>query len=420
MRRVSSPVVCFPVVWCVALAAMLWPAARPLAALQAVGPRGAPPAVRPGIDRLLEDLRALRGSRLGLVTHQAGVNRDGTPSARLLADVEEVRLTALFAPEHGLDGTYDAGEAVPTIPGRTPVFSLYGGTFRPTRQMLARVDALLVDLQDVGVRAYTYTSTMALVMAAAREAGKKVVVLDRPNPMGGTIVDGPVLEPALRSFIGLYPIPYVFGMTIGELARLYNGAFGIGADLTVVPMDGWTRTMRWGDTGLPWINPSPGITGPDAVFTYAATGPVDGTNLWNGVATDSRFQVVLAPWLDGHRLAARLNRYGLPGVRFAASALPHPRTGRVWYGVRLHVTDPAVFRPSTTLVYILVEIRRLHGDRLRFTAPRRGPYLFDLVWGTKDVRLGLLRGDDAATIVARWQPALQRFLKLREGFLLYQ
>ncbi|MCL6553091.1 MAG: DUF1343 domain-containing protein [Firmicutes bacterium] len=415
MRRVYASAV-----WCAVLTAVLWSPARPLAAGQSVTPRSAPSGVRPGIDRLLGDLDALRGSRLGLVTHQAGVTRDGTPSARLLADVEEVRLTALFAPEHGLDGTYDAGEAVPTVPGRTPVFSLYGGTFRPTRQMLARVDVLLVDLQDVGVRAYTYTSTMAQVMAAAREAGKKVIVLDRPNPMGGTVVDGPVLEPALRSFIGMYPIPYVFGMTIGELARLYNEAFGIGADLTVVPMDGWTRTMRWVDTGLPWINPSPGITAPDAVFTYAATGPVDGTNLWNGVATESRFQVVLAPWLDGRQLAARLNRYGLPGVRFAASALPHPRTGRVWYGVRFHVTDPAVFRPSTTLVYVLVEIRRLHADRLRFTAPRQGPYLFDLVWGTKDVRLGLLRGDDAATIVARWQPALQRFLKLRQGFLLYQ
>jgi uncharacterized protein YbbC (DUF1343 family) len=405
--------------WSLPLAAVLCLAAPPLAARQSVTPRGAGPAVSPGIDRLLGDLKALRGSRLGLVTHQAGVNRDGQPSARLLAEVEEAHLAALFAPEHGLDGTYDAGEAVPTVPGRTPVFSLYGRTFRPTRQMLARIDALLIDLQDVGVRAYTYTSTMALVMAAAREAGKKVLVLDRPNPMGGVLVDGPVLEPALRSFIGMYPIPYVFGMTIGELARLYNEAFGIGADLTVVPMEGWTRAMRWADTGLPWVNPSPGITGPEAVFHYAATGPVDGTNLWNGVATESRFQVVVAPWLDGRRLAARLNRYGLPGVRFAASALPHPRTGRVWYGVRLHITDPGVFRPATTAVHILVEIRRLHGDRLRFTAPRRGPYPFDLVWGTTDVRLGIQRGDDAATIVARWQPALQRFQKLREGFLLY-
>ncbi|MDR7481297.1 MAG: DUF1343 domain-containing protein [Armatimonadota bacterium] len=402
------------------LAAVLSLAARPLAAQPPVAPRGAAPAVTPGIDRLLGELNALRGTRLGLVTHQAGVNRDGKTSAQLLAEAQQARLTALFAPEHGLDGTYDAGEVVPTIPGRTPVFSLYGGTFRPTRHMLARVDALVVDLQDVGVRAYTYTSTMALVMAAAREAGKKVIVLDRPNPMGGTVVDGPVLEPALRSFIGMYSIPYVFGMTIGELAGLYNEAFAIGADLTVVPMEGWTRTMRWEETGLPWVNPSPGITGPEAVFHYAATGPADGTNLWNGVATDSRFQVVVAPWLDGRRLAERLNRYGLPGVRFSTSALPHPRTGRVWHGVRLHITDPAVFRPSTTMVYILVEIRRLHGDRLRFVTPRRGPYLFDLVWGTKDVRLGILRGDDAATIVARWQPALQRFLTLRERFLLYQ
>jgi uncharacterized protein YbbC (DUF1343 family) len=376
--------------------------------------------VRTGADVLLEDPGLLRGRRVGLITHNAGITADGQVTASALAAAGGVRIAALFAPEHGIDGTFDAGERVPTIPGRTPIFSLYGGTFRPTRSMLARLDVLVVDLQDVGVRPYTYTSTMALAMAAAREAGKPVVVLDRPNPLGGITVDGPVLDPALRSFIGPHPIPYVFGLTIGELARLYNEAFGIGAALTVVPMRGWRRAMTWADTGLPWRNPSPGITGPQEPFYYAATGPVDGTNLWNGVATESRFHVVLAPWIDGAALAARLNAAGLGGVRFSASALPHPRTGRVWYGVRLHVTDPAAFRPSTTMVYILAEIRRLHGDRLVFARPRRGPYVFDQVWGTKDVRLALLHGESGAAIVRRWQPALERFNTLRERFLLYR
>lgn len=377
-------------------------------------------AVAPGADVLLADPGILRGQRIGLVTHQAGLTADGRLTASALAGVPGMRLTALFAPEHGIDGTYDAGQRVPTIPGRTPVYSLYGASFAPTRQMLARVDALVVDLQDVGVRAYTYTSTMAYVMAAAREAGKTVVVLDRPNPMGGVTVDGPVLEPQFRSFLGLYPIPYVFGMTIGELARLYNRAFGIGARLVVIPMRGWTRRMTWTDTGLPWQNPSPGITGPEVPFSYAATGPVDGTNLWNGVATDSRFQVVLAPWLDGPRLAERLNARGLAGVRFSPSAIPHPRTGRVYHGVRLHITDPARFRPSTTMVHILAEIRTLHGDQLVFRQPRRGPYLFDQVWGTKTLRLALLGGQPAAAIVAGWQPALEQFKRLREPFLLYR
>lgn len=406
-----------------ALAAVLATTAA-LAAQTPVGPESpAPargPAVTPGADVLLSDPGILRGQRIGLVTHQAGLTADGRLTATALAGAPGMRLTALFAPEHGIDGTYDAGQRVPTIPGRTPVYSLYGATFGPTRQMLARVDALVVDLQDVGVRAYTYTSTLAYVMAAARDAGKTVVVLDRPNPLGGITTDGPVLEPQFRSFLGLYPIPYVFGMTIGELAQLYNRAFGIGARLVVIPMRGWTRRMTWADTRLPWQNPSPGITGPEAPFYYAATGPVDGTNLWNGVATESRFQVVLAPWLDGLRLAERLNARGLAGVRFSPSALPHPRTGRVYAGVRLHVTDPARFRPSTTMVHVLAEIRALHGEQLVFRQPRQGPYLFDQVWGTKALRLALQEGKPAAAIVAGWQPALERFKNLREPFLLYR
>jgi len=310
---------------------------------------------------------------------------------------------------------------VPTTVSRTSVYSLYGATFRPTREMLARVDVFAVDLQDVGVRPYTYISTMSNVMQAAREAGKPVVILDRPNPMGGVTVDGPVLEPWLRSFIGAQPIPYVHGMTIGELARLFNDAFGIRSTLSVVPMQGWRRTMRWTDTGLGWVNPSPGITYPEAPFHYATTGPVDGTNLWNGVATESRFQVVLGRgWIDGKVLAEALNGRGLPGVRFSASALPHPRKGDVWTGVRIEVTDASVFRPSTTMVHILAEIRRLYGAKLTFARPARGPYLFDLVWGTADVRLALTRGAPAATIVARWQPALERFKKQRERALLYE
>ncbi len=376
--------------------------------------------VAPGVDTLLSDLGVLKGKRIGLVTHQAGLTADGRLTATALASAPGAQVTALFAPEHGIEGNYDAGEFVPTIAGRTPVYSLHGDAFQPTRRMLARVDVLVVDLQDVGVRPYTYTSTMASVMTAARETGKAVVVLDRPNPLGGLTIDGPVLEPELRSFIGPYPIPYVFGMTIGELAQLYNQAFGIGAKLTVIPMRGWTRSMMWTDTGLPWQNPSPGITSPEAVFHYAATGPVDGTNIWNGVATESRFQVVLAPWIDGPALAERLNQQNLPGVRFTPSALPHPNTGRVWYGVRLNVTEPARFRPSTTIVTVLAEIRHLYGSKLVFTQPRRGPYLFDMVWGTKALRQALSRGDSASSIVATWQPGLEAFQKLREPYLLYR
>lgn len=387
-------------------------------------PQGASLAQSPqlalGVDGLSADGSILQGRRVGLVTHLAAVDSTGEPTMNVLASLPGMTLTALFAPEHGIDGTFAAGVPVPTIPGRTPVYSLYGGIFRPTRQMMSRIDVLVVDLQDVGVRPYTYASTMALALQAARDAGKPLVVLDRPNPMGGTIVDGPVLEPEFRSFIGLYPIPYVHGMTFGELAQFYNQAFRIGADLTVIPMQGWSREMIWSDTGRTWVNPSPGILSPEAVFLYAATGPLDGTNVWNGVATESRYQVMLAPWIDGGQLAEQLNQRNLPGVRFSASAIPHPKKGTIWRGVRLHVTDPRVFRPSTTTVYVLAEIRHLYGKELKFKRPRRGPYLFDTVWGTKSVRQALQRGEPASAIVARWQPPLEKFEKLRASYLLYK
>lgn len=378
------------------------------------------PKVSVGADQLIIDLSLLQGKRVGLVTHLAGVTRDGEATAGALVRRRGIDLRALFAPEHGISGALGAGVAVPDLMERTPVFSLYGGTFRPTPRMLQRVDVLVVDLQDVGVRAYTYASTMAHVMMAARDAGLPVIVLDRPNPLGGLIVDGPVLEPHLRSFIGMYPIPYVHGLTLGELARLINGAFRIGANLTVVPMKGWERPMVWADTGLPWVRPSPGIPSAETAFYFAITGSIDGTNLWNGTGTESRFQVVLAPWLRGSVLAERLNRLRLPGVRFTPSALPHPRTGKPWYGIRVHVTDPKALRPSTITVHILAEIRRLHGGRLVFSRPRRGAPMFDRVWGTNTVRLALQRGEPAARIVARWQPALQRFRVRAASYLMYR
>jgi len=377
--------------------------------------------IKVGADVILAGADSIEGRRIGLVTHAAGTTSEGERTMDALGRADGLRLTALFAPEHGIEGTYDAGGRVPNSVSRgTPVFSLYGGAFRPTRQMLARLDVLMVDLQDVGARPFTYASTMALVMQAAAAAGKPVVILDRPNPLGGLIVDGPVLEPPFRSFIGMYPIPYVHGMTIGELAALYNRAFGINAKLTVIPMEGWERKMVWADTGLPWAPPSPGLVDSDISPYYAATGPLDGTNLWNGTSTDSRYRVVLASWLDGVALAERLNGLNLPGVRFTPSAIPLPGTQNVWRGVRLHVTDPSVFLPTTTTVTILAEIRRLPGSKFAFRKPRRGAYLFDLVWGTKQVRLALQRGEPAAKIIAAWQPGLERFKKLRQSFLLYE
>ncbi|MGQ0548396.1 MAG: exo-beta-N-acetylmuramidase NamZ family protein, partial [Armatimonadota bacterium] len=371
---------------------------------------------RPGVDVLLESPGLLQGRRIGLVTHAAALTSTGEPTASALLRDQRLTVTALFAPEHGLTGTVPAGQSVPDVPGRVPTYSLYGATRRPTPEIAAAIDVFVVDLQDVGARAYTYVFTMALVMQAAREAGKPVVVLDRPNPQGGLGLDGTVLNPEYRSFIGMFPIPSVHGMTIGELAWLFNGLFDINAELTVVPMRGWTRRMTWDDTGLPWVRPSPNIITTQTPFYYAATGVLDGTNLSAGAGTPHAFQVVRSPWLDGDRLAARLNAYGLPGIAFA----PHDTGDGMMprRGIRLTLTDPLRFRPATTAVHILAEIRKRHGDELAFV-PRNGRYVFDLVWGTDDIRKDIVRGAPAHAIVARWEPDLQRFQMLRSPYLIY-
>jgi uncharacterized protein YbbC (DUF1343 family) len=374
------------------------------------------PGIRLGVDVLLESPGLLHGRRIGLVTHAAGLTGTGEPTATVLVRDSRFAVAALFAPEHGLAGTIPAGQPVHDVPGRVPVFSLYGATRRPTPAMMAGVDIFVIDLQDVGARAYTYVSTMAMVMQAARDAGKPVVVLDRPNPLGGHQVDGPVLDPAYRSFIGMFPVPSVHGMTIGELAWMFNSAFDIGADLTVVSMRGWTRGMLWEDTGLPWVRPSPNIHTAQTPFYYAATGVLDGTNLSNGAGGAGPFEVVVSPWLDGSRLARRLNALGLPGVLFEPHAFV--RHSGLTSGVRLTVTDPLRFRPATTAIHILAEIRKQHPRHFQFV-PRHGRQMFDLVWGTDKIRKDIARGAPASAIVARWEPDLRRFHLLRAAFLLY-
>lgn len=379
--------------------------------------RAQPPGpTRPGVDVLLESPGLLQGRRIGLVTHAAGLTSTGDTTFAALARDPRFAITTLFAPEHGLAGTIPAGQPVPDIAGRVPTYSLYGGTRRPTPDMMANVDVFVIDLQDIGARAYTYVSTMALVMQSAREAGKPVVVLDRPNPQGGIQVDGPVLDTAFRSFIGMYPMPMVHGMTIGELAWLYNSAFDIDAQLTVVPMRGWSRRMVWEHTGLPWVRPSPNIPTMLTPFYYAATGVVDGTNLSAGIGTPHPFEVVLSPWLDGTRLAGRLNAAGLPGASFEPYA--YIRNGVLLSGVRLVLSDPLRFKPATTAVHLLAEIRRQHPRHFRFVL-RGGRYIFDTVWGTDRIRKDIARGAPATAIVARWEPDLRRFLLLRNSYLIY-
>lgn len=376
------------------------------------------PRVWPGVDVLLtRGSDGLAGLRVGVITHRAAAGRGGWPTATLLAVHSRLRVVALFVPEHGYDGDLPAGSTVPYARGDVPTYSLYGAERRPSARMLSGLEALVFDLQDVGARAYTYISTMALAMQAASEHKKLFAVLDRPNPLGGERVDGPVLEPAFASFIGLYPIPSVHGMTVGELALLFNQEFGINARLVVVPMKGWEGGMQWEDTGLPWFRPSPSIPSPEAAQLHAATGMLEGANLDVG-GSAVPFETVSAPWLRGERLAARLNATGLPGVRFEAITIGRHERSVPSDGVRLVLTDTRRFQPATTALHILSAVQALHPERLRF-AMNAGRHTLDLVWGTDTVRKGLERGEPPDRIAARWNDGLRRFLGMRQRYLIY-
>ena len=276
------------------------------------------PKVELGVERLLEDPDLLKGKRVGLITNPTGVDSKMTSIVDLFAASDDFELTALYGPEHGVRGDAQAGSTVSSyiddVTG-LPVYSLYGATKKPTPEMLNDVDVLVFDIQDVGTRYYTYIYTMAYAMEAAAEQGIPFVVLDRPNPQGGLRVEGPVLDPTYSSFIGLYPIPLKHGMTVGELARLFNREYQIQADLEVVKMKGWKRSMSFEETGLPFVMPSPNMPTTDTVNVYPATGLFEGTNLSEGRGTTKPFQLIGAPYIEAHDYAKTLNALRLPASR---------------------------------------------------------------------------------------------------------
>lgn len=373
-----------------------------------------------GCDRFIASAwTELRGKRLGLVTNQTGLLSSGASLIDALAQNPAIRLRALFAPEHGLRGTYGAGLTVragkdPVT--RLPVFSLYGKTRRPTPAMLAEIDVLLFDIQDVGARTYTYISTLALVMRAAAALGKSVWVLDRPNPIGGRIVEGPVLEPAFSSFIGLYPLPMRHGMTIGEIAHLYRDAFGIACDLRVIPMRNYARSMLWSDIGLRWVPTSPNMPHFSTAVTYLSTGPLGSAGINNGVGSPAPFEFALAPGLDGEALATALNARALEGIHFTPASWT-PRKG-YWRekdltGVRLHVREPHHYYSVRAALEILAALRSIAPQTLRYS------FGWDKVWGTDSLRIMLQRGLAPEAMLAYWQPRLKAFIAEREQALIY-
>jgi len=380
----------------------------------------------PGIDVLLREKADLvAGKRLGLITNPTGFTADLRTTIDALTADPRVQLVALFGPEHGVRGDMKGGQKVQTFIDRKtgiPVYSLYGDVRKPTPAMLKDVDALLFDIQDIGVRPYTYIYTMALAMQAAAEKGIPFLVLDRPNPMGGELVEGPVLEEKFKSFIGLYPIPYVHGMTVGELARLFNEEYGIGCDLIVVPMKGWRRSMLYRDTGLLWVPTSPHVPRAESCFWVAATGGLGelGT-LSEGVGTPLPFEICGAPWIDGDKLADALNSLHLPGV-FFRSLYFRPYYFRfqdeLCGGVQIHITNFHTFRPMRTQITILTAIRDLFPAHDYFADSDR-ILSFDRAMGTDQVRKAIQTGKSADDIIASWQDKLEEFKKIREKYLLY-
>ncbi|MFY0759543.1 DUF1343 domain-containing protein [Metabacillus dongyingensis] len=379
--------------------------------------------VTPGVEVLLDDQKELlKGKKVGLITNPTGIDSKLNSIVDLLHNDPDIELTALFGPEHGVRGDAQAGSYVEFyIDEKTglPVYSLYGQTKKPTPEMLENVEVLLFDIQDVGTRHYTYIYTMAYAMEAAKENNIPIVVLDRPNPQGGLSVDGPVLEPEAASFIGLYPIPTKHGMTIGELANFFNEEFEIGADLTVVKMKGWKRSMDYDDTGLPFVLPSPNMPTVSTTIVYPATGLIEGTNLSEGRGTTKPFELIGAPYINSTDLAAELNLLSLPGVKFRASSFTptfSKHVGKLSHGVEIYVTDREEFDAISTGLHIIKTIHEMYPNDFQFLSNN----FFDKLIGNDWVRPMILEGASVAEIMNEYQVEQDEFKKVRKEYLIYK
>jgi uncharacterized protein YbbC (DUF1343 family) len=386
--------------------------------------------VQLGIDNLLaSDPSWLRKARVGLLANQASV--DGTlrhSRDRLLQ--AGVRLTALFAPQHGYLGELQANmiESEDTVDGELgiPIFSLYGNTRRPTSEMLGHIDVLVIDLQDVGTRVYTFGTTLALCLEAARVAGTRLAVLDRPNPIGGHRIEGNVLDLCRRSFVGHFPIPMRHGLTMAEMARLYNEAFGIGASLEVWPLRGWQRSMMYRDTGLHWVPPSPNLPRPESTLVYPGQVILEGTNLSEGRGTTTPFELWGAPYLKVTRILAHLAGAGFEGLilRHAHFRPTFDKwAGRGCNGFQIHLTDLDRYRSYPTSLELVQAVLATHPEDFSWIAP---PYEYEfrhlpieIILGRADIHQHLGRGVSVADLERSWEPEIEDYRKLRAPYLLY-
>jgi uncharacterized protein YbbC (DUF1343 family) len=370
-----------------------------------------------GVDVLVaEGFAQLSGLRVGVITNQTGRDALGRRTIDLLRAAPEVRLAAIFSPEHGLNGDREGRiESAIDAASGLPVHSLYGASRRPTAGMLSSVDALVIDLQDVGARFFTYVTTMAYAMEAAAQSGLQVVVLDRPNPIGPAGVRGPMLDPALRSFTGYLAMPVQHAMTIGEVAAMFERENRVGGRLNVIAMRGYRRDLWFDQTGLAWIAPSPNLRSLDEAILYPGVALIEGTNVSVGRGTQSPFEIVGAPWIDGQALAKALNGRDLRGVRLDPvqfTPAQDPYAGRLCQGVRITLADRAAFDAPRLGVELAAALRRLHPGRFNIEG-----MLGNL--GSRESLAALAAGEDAGAIAATWGPALRSFEALRANYLLY-
>src|SRR5688500_16834990 len=385
--------------------------------------RSSSASVLPGIETFLADVpERLRGKRVGLITNHSAIDRARRTDIDLIAAHPQLKLVALLAPEHGIRGTLEAGARVDDeVDARTgvPIYSLYASEDRgPSAEMLKDVDVLVYDLQEVGGRTWTYVSTMALAMQAAARKGIPFVVLDRPNPIGGEIVEGALLDSSFKSFVGMYPIPARHGMTVGELAKLFNEKYGIGANLIIARVANWRRSQWQDDTGLPWVNPSPNLRSLAALTSYPGSVYFEGTNLSEGRGTDRPFEQIGAPWLRAAQVARVMNERRLPGIRFEPTTMPIAPTaakhkGQTIPAIRFAVTDRRTYRPVRTALLLIDEIRRQHPRDFAWTAT------IDRLTGSDKVRLAV-EGGRLQGLLEEWDREAKEFREARKPYLLYR
>lgn len=391
------------------------------------------PVVKTGIDVLIENhFDILKGKRIGLITNPTGVTGRLESTVDVLAKAKDVKLVALFGPEHGVRGDAEAGATVESyIDSATgvPVYSLYGKTRKPTPEMLKNIDALVYDIQDIGSRSYTFINTMAYGMEAAAENNIEFIVLDRPDPLTGNKIEGNVLDTAFKSFVGMFPIPYVYGMTCGELATMINKEGwlegGKKCNLTVVKMKGWKRSMWWDETGLPWVPTSPHIPNSETALYYAATGitgELDAVNI--GVGYTMPFQLFGTPWIEQNKLAEILNAMNLSGIHFRPMTyVPFygNMKGMQVHGVQIYFLDRNEVNLVATQFYIVEALYRLYPDKDIFTMSDHSRLaMFDKVMGTDSVRRALMNHVPVNTIMTEWRKDIADFLPLRKKYLLYE